>query len=80
VADSEPLASSRGEPTANTAMCRTLVDEDSHEETAIILGTCHILKGDFRKEFDKCQSIDDLLGVYSANIDKRSKWSTDSIY
>ena len=36
-----------------------------------------ILVGDWREAYDKCQTFEEAVGVYKANIEQRSPWSED---
>lgn len=51
---------------------------ESVEETALVVeGKFKILKGDFRKEYTKCKTLEEALKVYNKNIDQKSDWSTE---
>lgn len=47
-------------------------------ETAITSGNGYlILVGDWQEAYSKCDTFEQAVGVYKANIDKRSPWSED---
>jgi len=51
---------------------------DSEEETALVIdGKFKILKGDFRREYEKCRNKEEALEIYNKNIDQKSDWSTE---
>lgn len=67
-------------------MMASLVDPDlsfkDGEETALYnekTSVWYILEGDFRKEYEACNSFEECLEVYKNNIDKRSNWSSDDL-
>lgn len=51
------------------------------EETAMYGsdGKWRILKGDFRKEYERCKTENECLAMYESNKNKRGDWSSSDV-
>lgn len=62
-------------------MALGIEDRSGDDETALYVESTnkwYILNGDFRKEYERCENLDECLLVYEAHKDNhRSDWSTD---
>lgn len=55
----------------------TFAADDGGAETALIVdGEYLILNGDFREEYERCETLDDCLRFFASRPDLVSTWST----